>query len=72
MRLTIKKVIVDSMFFNRYNILSLPHLGLLLAGLLLRVARSILYPPIRFYKRAQSSDTVRFKEFEALASRKHF
>jgi hypothetical protein len=28
-----------AMFFNRYNILSLPHLGLLLAGLLLRAAR---------------------------------
>jgi len=27
------------MFLNRYNILSLPHLGLLLAGLLLRIAR---------------------------------
>jgi hypothetical protein len=28
-----------TMFFNRYNILSLPHLGLLLAGILLRIAR---------------------------------
>jgi len=27
------------MFFNRYVTLSLPHYGLLLAGLLLRVAR---------------------------------
>jgi len=27
------------MFFNRYSILSLPYYGLLLAGLLLRVAR---------------------------------
>jgi hypothetical protein len=27
------------MFFNRYSILALPHYGLLLAGLLLRVAR---------------------------------
>ena len=28
-----------TMFFNRYTTLSLPHFGLLLAGLLLRVAR---------------------------------
>ena len=28
-----------TMFFNRYVTLSLPHYGLLLAGLLLRVAR---------------------------------
>jgi hypothetical protein len=34
-----KPAIVLPMFFNRYNILSLPHFGLLLAGLLLRVAR---------------------------------
>jgi len=27
------------MFFNRFNTLSLPHFGLLLAGLLLRLAR---------------------------------
>jgi hypothetical protein len=31
--------ISGTMFFNRYNTLSLPHYGLLLAGLLLRHAR---------------------------------
>jgi hypothetical protein len=31
--------ILRTMFFNRYSTLSLPHFGLLLAGLLLRHAR---------------------------------
>jgi|GEM_PF-6027667 hypothetical protein len=34
-----KRYIPFTMFFNRYSILALPHYGLLMAGLLLRVAR---------------------------------
>lgn len=34
-----KSVYIRRMFFNRYITLSLPHFGLLLAGLLLRPAR---------------------------------
>jgi len=34
-----KHYISGTMFFNRYTTLSLPHYGLLLAGLLLRHAR---------------------------------
>ena len=32
-------IFTPTMFFNRYTTISLPHFGLLLAGLLLRVAR---------------------------------
>jgi len=39
LRGTKKRFIVMPMYFNRHNTQSLPFLGLLLAGLLLRLAR---------------------------------